>query len=55
MGAAEIIGDNIIFNVTPSPGATACLQTAEKITKQIMKFFDGKQNFDQATFDKDFR
>ncbi len=55
MGAAEIIGDNIIFNVTPSPGATACLQTAEKITKQIIKFFAGKYNFDQVTFEKDFR
>ena len=55
MGAAEIIGDNIIFNVTPSPGATACLQTAEKITKQIIKFFSDKQRFDQPTFDKDFR
>lgn len=55
MGAAEIIGDNIIFNVTPSPGATACLQTAEKITKQIMKFFDDKHKFNQSAYDKDFR
>lgn len=55
MGAAEIVGDDIIFNITPSPGATACLQNAEKMTKQIINFFNGKQKFDQESFDKDLR
>ncbi len=40
LGAAEILGDNIIFNVTPSPGATACLQTAKRMTKQINLFLN---------------
>lgn len=38
LGAAEILGDNIIFNVTPSPGATACLQTAQRMTTKILEF-----------------
>ncbi|EKD43508.1 MAG: hypothetical protein ACD_72C00245G0002 [uncultured bacterium] len=40
MGSAEIAGDKIIFNVTPSPGATACLQTAQKMAGQIINFLE---------------
>lgn len=52
---AEIIGDNIIFNITPSPGASVCLDSAEKMTKQIMEFFNGQCSFDQARFDADYK
>lgn len=48
MGAAEIEGKNILFNVTPSPGATASLGTAEKSVKKVIGFFGGKFRFDEA-------
>ena len=28
MGEAKIVGDKIIFNITPSPGASTCLGNA---------------------------
>lgn len=52
-GAAEIVGDKIIFNVTPSPGATACLQNAMETAKKIEKFFDGQMRFDIENFKHD--
>ncbi len=54
LGAAEILGDKIIFNVTPSPGATACLQNALGMTKKIQEFFDGQIQFDETAFNRDF-
>lgn len=35
MGDAQVVGRNILFNVTPSPGASVCLANAYKDTKQI--------------------
>ena len=54
LGEAEIIGENIIFNVTPSPGATSCLKAAEKTTKKIMGFFDRAFKFDEKRFKSNF-
>ncbi|MCX6779759.1 MAG: FAD-dependent oxidoreductase [Candidatus Magasanikbacteria bacterium] len=54
LGAAEILGDKIIFNVTPSPGATACLQNALGMTKKIEEFFGGQIQFDETSFKRDF-
>ncbi|MGW8185331.1 MAG: FAD-dependent oxidoreductase [Candidatus Moraniibacteriota bacterium] len=47
MGVGEIVGDNIIFNVTPSPGATACLQTAKNTAKKLSKFFGDSFVFEE--------
>jgi len=55
LGEAEIIGDNIIFNITPSPGATAALKTAEVNAKRIVKFLGANYKFDEEGFNKDFR
>lgn len=38
MGDSCIIGDKVIFNTTPSPGASICLGNAVRDTEQIMKF-----------------
>jgi malate dehydrogenase (quinone) len=38
-GEAKIIGDNIIFNITPSPGASTCLGNAYEEAQMIMGFF----------------
>ncbi len=52
MGELKITGDKVIFNMTPSPGATACLQTALEDSIDIAKFL-GK-DFDEKRFRQDF-
>jgi len=47
LGEGKIIGDNIIFNMTPSPGATVCLFNGMRDAEVIMKFFDNKYVFDK--------
>jgi malate dehydrogenase (quinone) len=49
LGEAKILGDNILFNITPSPGASTCLQNAQEDTERLMKFL-GKYQFDKARF-----
>jgi len=49
MGEASIShGDGIIFNMTPSPGATSCLSNAERDMKEIINFL--KCDFDEDKF-----
>ncbi|MBI2662357.1 FAD-dependent oxidoreductase [Candidatus Woesearchaeota archaeon] len=43
LGDAKIIGENIIFNITPSPGASVCLKNAEQDAQTILNFF--KENY----------
>ncbi len=50
MGEAKIIGDNIIFNITPSPGASTCLQTAVDDTAKIVTFLGKNYQFDRQQF-----
>jgi malate dehydrogenase (quinone) len=38
LGEGKIIGENIIFNMTPSPGASVCLYNAQRDTEKIMEF-----------------
>jgi malate dehydrogenase (quinone) len=49
MGEAKIIGENIIFDITPSPGASVCLENARKNAIEIGKFLKD-YNFDQERF-----
>ena len=53
MGDATIVGDNIIFNTTPSPGASICLGNAKRDAAELIKFGEGKYSFDVAAFEKD--
>ena len=53
MGEAKLVGDKIIFNITPSPGASTCLGNAYTDTSRIMEFLDNKYHFDKAAFEKD--
>ncbi len=53
MGEAKLTGDNIIFNITPSPGASTCLGNAYADASKIMEFFGGKYKFDTEAFEKD--
>jgi malate dehydrogenase (quinone) len=50
MGEAKITGDDIIFNITPSPGASTCLKNAMRDTEQLMQFLDGDYEFDKEAF-----
>jgi malate dehydrogenase (quinone) len=53
MGEAKLTGDNIIFNITPSPGASTCLGNAYSDTSKIIEFFGGRFKFDKEAFEKD--
>lgn len=53
MGEAKIVGDDIIFNITPSPGASTCLKNAMKDTQTLMEFFDDEYEFDETGFRAD--
>lgn len=52
LGEASISpGNGLIFNMTPSPGATSCLGNAERDLKVIVDFLD--LDFDESQFLKD--
>jgi len=53
MGEAKIVGENIVFNITPSPGASTCLQNAEYDTEKIVTFLGSQYTFDKQQFWKD--
>ncbi|MFQ4144314.1 FAD-dependent oxidoreductase [Chlorogloeopsis sp. ULAP02] len=50
LGEAKIIGENILFNITPSPGASTCLQNAEYDTERIISFLGKEYRFDKQQF-----
>jgi malate dehydrogenase (quinone) len=56
-GEARITEDNIIFNITPSPGASTCLGNAYKDAQTLIEFVNAqgpKYKFNKAEFDKKF-
>ncbi|MEK6914325.1 MAG: FAD-dependent oxidoreductase [Nanoarchaeota archaeon] len=53
LGESKIIGDNIIFNITPSPGASTCLGNAKEDSERIIKFLGNKYKFNKNEFLKD--
>jgi malate dehydrogenase (quinone) len=53
MGEAKITGDNIIFNITPSPGASTCLQNALEDTEKLITFLGNNYQFDRQQFTAD--
>ena len=53
MGEAKLTGEKIIFNITPSPGASTCLGNAYTDTSMLIEFLDTRYKFDKATFEKD--
>jgi malate dehydrogenase (quinone) len=54
MGEAKLNGDKIIFNITPSPGASTCLGNAYSDVQLLMKFLDDKYMFYKEAFEKDY-
>lgn len=53
MGEAKIVGEKIIFNITPSPGASTCLGNAYEDTIKLMAFLDDKYSFNKGQFEHD--
>ena len=53
MGEAKIVGDRIIFNITPSPGASTCLQNALEDTTRAIDFLGKGYHFNRQQFLKD--
>jgi malate dehydrogenase (quinone) len=53
MGEAKLAGDKIIFNITPSPGASTCLGNAYSDTQEIIKFLGNKYRFEKEAFERD--
>jgi len=54
LGEGKIIGDNIIFNMTPSPGASVCLFNGMRDAEKLMEFFGGAYQFDKCRMENDF-
>ncbi|MBI5008970.1 MAG: FAD-dependent oxidoreductase, partial [Bacteroidia bacterium] len=53
LGEAKLAGENIIFNITPSPGASTCLGNAFSDTSKLVEFLGNKHKFDKEAFEKD--
>ena len=53
MGEAKILGKQILFNITPSPGASTCLKTAEDDTQRLVDFLGEGFVFDRKRFAED--
>jgi malate dehydrogenase (quinone) len=53
LGEAKILGDNILFNITPSPGASTCLRNAEEDTEKIVGYLGEGYWFDKEGFEGD--
>ncbi|MGQ0826484.1 MAG: FAD-dependent oxidoreductase [Actinomycetota bacterium] len=55
MGESKLIGDHIIFNTTPSPGASNSLRNAEHDAELVVDFLAGGYRFEQQRFDEHFK
>jgi len=53
MGDSSIVGKNIIFNTTPSPGASVCLGNAHRDAKRIVEFLGEGYHFDEEKFQQE--
>ena len=53
LGEAKLVADGLIFNITPSPGASVCLQNAEADLRTLISHFNGRYALDEAALVKD--
>jgi malate dehydrogenase (quinone) len=53
MGEAKLAGEKIIFNITPSPGASTCLGNAYSDTQEVIRFLDNRFKFNKEEFERD--
>ena len=55
MGDARVEGNNILFEITPSPGASVCLANAYQGTQKIVSFLGNNIEFYQEQWEADFK
>lgn len=55
MGDARVEGNNILFEITPSPGASVCLANAYNGTQKIISFLGNQFEFYQQQWNEDFK
>ncbi len=53
LGEGKIIGENIIFNMTPSPGASVCLYNAVRDMEHVLRFLGVPNDFDKIRLQKE--
>ena len=53
MGEAKILGRNILFTITPSPGASTCLKTAADSCRELVGFLGEGYGFDEGKMVED--
>ncbi len=51
MGDSSIVGDNTIFNTTPSPGASICLANAKRDARRVVEFLGSPYIFKEELMD----
>lgn len=51
LGEARLQGNGVLFNMTPSPGATSSLGNAERDTAEITKYLNAKFNVEEFKAD----
>ncbi|WP_254863459.1 FAD-dependent oxidoreductase [Halovivax gelatinilyticus] len=51
MTEVTLADEGIVFNVTPSPGASVCLQNARRDTKRVLRSLGDEYAFDDAAFE----
>ncbi len=55
MGEAEIVGNGIIFNITPSPGASVCLKNAHIDAERLVSFLGDSFVFNIDEWNEEFK
>jgi len=55
MGQVKILGENVIFNMTPSPGASVCLGDGFADARTVVGFLGPSFSFDERKYSADFR
>jgi len=55
MGEAKLVGKNILFDITPSPGASTCLKNGLDNAKNVIKFLGSKYKIDEKKFISEFK
>lgn len=53
LGEGKILGDHVIFNMAPSPGASVCLYNAMRDAETVMSFLGSEYTFDKVRMQKD--
>lgn len=54
-GEGKLLGERAVFLVTPSPGASVCLQAAEEAVADLLPMLGPDYTFDRERFEQDHR